>query len=119
MPNNQKKLRIICSLTHDLNRCKTNVEYVIISAAEKYISQLRLTMSVLSIYIFSAIRLPIDIQFKITILREYIFRHRSSEKSKLKLHNYRICGHNYVVANEYSYTNRFNILLDEDDEFNI
>ena len=56
-----EKLRIIRSHMHDLNRCKANLESVIISTAEKYTSQLSLVMSVPGIQTFSAISVIAEI----------------------------------------------------------
>lgn len=56
-----EKLRIIRSHMHDLNRCKANLESVIIFTAEKYTSQLSLVMSVPGIQIFSAISVIAEI----------------------------------------------------------
>lgn len=56
-----EKLRIIRSHMHDLNRCKANLESVIISPAEKYTSQLSLVMSVPGIQTFSAISVIAEI----------------------------------------------------------
>ena len=56
-----EKLRIIRSHMHDLNRCKTNLESLIISTAEKYTSQLSLVMSVPGVQTFSAISVIAEI----------------------------------------------------------
>ena len=56
-----EKLRIIRSHMNDLNRCKANLESVIISTAEKYTSQLSLVMSVPGIQTFSAISVIAEI----------------------------------------------------------
>lgn len=56
-----EKLRIIRSHMDDLNRCKANLESLIISTAEKYLSQLELVMSVPGIQTFSAISVIAEI----------------------------------------------------------
>lgn len=56
-----KKIRIIRSHMHDLNRCMANLESLIISTAEKYTSHLSLVMSVPGIQAFSAISVIAEI----------------------------------------------------------
>ncbi len=62
-----EKLRIIRSHMDDLNRCKANLESLIISTAEKYLSQLELVMSVPGIQTFSAISVIAEIGVDMTV----------------------------------------------------
>lgn len=62
-----EKLRIIRSHMDDLNRCKANLESLIISTAEKYLPQLELVMSVPGIQTFSAISVIAEIGVDMTV----------------------------------------------------
>ena len=62
-----EKLRIIRSHMDDLNRCKANLESLIISTAEKYLSQLELVMSVPGIQTFSALSVIAEIGVDMTV----------------------------------------------------
>ena len=62
-----EKLRIIRSHMDDLNRCKANLESLIISTAEKYLPQLELIMSVPGIQTFSAISVIAEIGVDMTV----------------------------------------------------
>ena len=62
-----EKLRIIRSHMDDLNRCKANLESLIISTTEKYLPQLELVMSVPGIQTFSAISVIAEIGVDMTV----------------------------------------------------
>lgn len=62
-----ENLRIIRSHMDDLNRCKANLESLIISTAEKYLPQLKLVMSVPGIQTFSAISVIAEIGVDMTV----------------------------------------------------